>query len=162
MVKIAVAVVVIAVATGPALAGVKEELSLVRQNNALTRDGSLHQKGGRSGSRGLSPSISRRYPAGPGGRRSAEPSSDVAALSDVKIVWVAVVKTYRWLVSSQSRPGVCVFTPSCSRYGEEAVRRHGTVRGLLMASDRLQRCHGLGGEYYRAEPRTGLCLDPVR
>jgi hypothetical protein len=52
----------------------------------------------------------------------------------------------------------CTFTPSCSHYGVEAIRRRG-LRGLLMTSDRLLRCHAGNHRYY---PRIhGLAYDPV-
>ncbi|MEX2081876.1 MAG: membrane protein insertion efficiency factor YidD [Dehalococcoidia bacterium] len=36
--------------------------------------------------------------------------------------------------------GFCRFEPSCSRYAEEAVRRHGAGRGLRLTAGRLMRC----------------------
>lgn len=35
----------------------------------------------------------------------------------------------------------CRFTPSCSQYFIEAVRKHGAVRGVLMGTWRICRCH---------------------
>jgi putative membrane protein insertion efficiency factor len=37
--------------------------------------------------------------------------------------------------------GFCRFEPSCSRYAEEAVRRHGAARGVALALRRVTRCH---------------------
>ena len=34
----------------------------------------------------------------------------------------------------------CRFTPTCSHYGEEAVRKHGVVRGGYLAAKRVLRC----------------------
>jgi uncharacterized protein len=40
-----------------------------------------------------------------------------------------------------SRAGVrCRFTPSCSRYGEEVIRRDGALMGGLRAGWRILRC----------------------
>lgn len=63
--------------------------------------------------------------------------------------WV-VIKTYQ-LTLSELQPDVCNFHPSCSRYGEAAVKNYGLV-GVLMATDRLLRCNPaswafLGEEY---------------
>jgi putative membrane protein insertion efficiency factor len=38
-------------------------------------------------------------------------------------------------------PRVCKFEPSCSCYAEQAIRRHGVVRGLGLAGWRLMRCN---------------------
>jgi putative membrane protein insertion efficiency factor len=35
----------------------------------------------------------------------------------------------------------CRFEPTCSAYAADAVRRHGALRGSLMAVRRLLRCH---------------------
>ena len=37
----------------------------------------------------------------------------------------------------------CRFYPSCSAYAEEAIRRHGAMKGSWMALRRLSRCHPL-------------------
>ncbi|HSD03244.1 MAG TPA: membrane protein insertion efficiency factor YidD [Gaiellales bacterium] len=38
-------------------------------------------------------------------------------------------------------PRVCRYEPTCSHYAEQAVRRHGVVRGLALAGWRLLRCN---------------------
>ena len=35
----------------------------------------------------------------------------------------------------------CRFSPSCSHYACEALERHGSWRGLVLAAGRLLRCH---------------------
>jgi hypothetical protein len=37
--------------------------------------------------------------------------------------------------------GACRFEPSCSRYAEEAVRKHGALVGTRLTVSRLLRCH---------------------
>lgn len=35
----------------------------------------------------------------------------------------------------------CHYTPTCSRYTGEAIRKFGLLKGMLMGTDRLIRCH---------------------
>jgi putative membrane protein insertion efficiency factor len=36
--------------------------------------------------------------------------------------------------------GACKFYPSCSKYAQEAIARHGARRGIVLALKRLGRC----------------------
>ncbi len=38
-------------------------------------------------------------------------------------------------------PPACRYTPSCSHYAIEALRRHGAIKGSWLAARRLFRCH---------------------
>ncbi|HJN90843.1 MAG TPA: membrane protein insertion efficiency factor YidD [Verrucomicrobiota bacterium] len=40
--------------------------------------------------------------------------------------------------------GSCRFTPTCSEFTLEAVRTHGTIRGVWLGLRRLARCHPWG------------------
>jgi putative membrane protein insertion efficiency factor len=51
-----------------------------------------------------------------------------------------LVEAYR-VTLSPLLGGFCRYEPSCSRYAEEAVRRHGAWRGAKLAGGRLLRCH---------------------
>lgn len=39
--------------------------------------------------------------------------------------------------------GFCRYEPSCSRYAQEALLRHGAWRGTRLTARRLLRCHPL-------------------
>jgi putative membrane protein insertion efficiency factor len=52
---------------------------------------------------------------------------------------LAAVALYR-AVLAPLLGGACRFTPSCSRYAEEALRTHGGWRGGWLAAKRLARC----------------------
>lgn len=45
-------------------------------------------------------------------------------------------------------PNACNFTPSCSVYTIEALRRRGLFAGLALAVRRILRCHPWGGSGY--------------
>ena len=49
------------------------------------------------------------------------------------------VQGYRWFVSPLLPPA-CRFHPSCSEYAEQALARHGAVRGGWLAAKRVCRC----------------------
>ncbi len=53
---------------------------------------------------------------------------------------VVLLKGYKRLVSPLLPPS-CRFTPTCSEYAVEAVKRRGVIRGLFLALYRLLRCH---------------------
>lgn len=42
-------------------------------------------------------------------------------------------------------PPACRFTPSCSTYALEAIRKHGPFKGLALAIYRILRCNPWGG-----------------
>ncbi len=81
-------------------------------------------------------------------------------LSIAKILPLGAIIIYQKIISPQAG-GVCNFTPSCSGFGLEAIKKYGAIEGILMTSDRLQRCHYcVAGEYsYGSE---GRFYDPVR
>lgn len=51
----------------------------------------------------------------------------------------AAVRAYRWFVSPVLGPA-CRFHPSCSEYAEQALTRHGALRGSWLAARRVCRC----------------------
>jgi hypothetical protein len=55
-----------------------------------------------------------------------------------------VLRAYQ-LVISPLLGANCRFEPSCSRFTEEAIARHGIRRGVPIALRRLSRCHPWGG-----------------
>lgn len=53
---------------------------------------------------------------------------------------VAVIMFHRNVIS-RFTPPTCRFTPSCSRYGLDAVKRYGAIRGSWLAAWRVLRCN---------------------
>jgi putative component of membrane protein insertase Oxa1/YidC/SpoIIIJ protein YidD len=82
------------------------------------------------------------------------------ATNEARLVLALAYAFYRNLQSSQDGDR-CGFSLSCSQYAKLAIERYGPVRGIVMAADRLQRCHGMGGFFYPRDPSTGKLYDPV-
>jgi uncharacterized protein len=49
-------------------------------------------------------------------------------------------------------PPTCRYSPSCSQYAIEAVRRHGAIKGGWLALWRLLRCQPWGGHGHDPVP----------
>lgn len=58
---------------------------------------------------------------------------------------------YRHGISPFTPPS-CRYTPTCSQYAAEAVRRYGPFKGGWLALKRLARCHPWGGSGYDPVP----------
>ena len=54
---------------------------------------------------------------------------------------LGAIRLYQLTFSRLMPINTCRFYPSCSRYGFEAVRRYGFVKGSLMAAWRVLRCN---------------------
>jgi len=64
---------------------------------------------------------------------------------------VLPIEIYRLAISPWLGPA-CRYTPSCSHYMQEAILRHGVVRGIWLGLRRVARCHPLGGSGYDPVP----------
>jgi len=71
---------------------------------------------------------------------------------------------YRKFISP-ARGNVCNFTPTCSQYAEESIKQYGLLKGIIMATDRLQRCnYCISSAYYpiiELPYRGPVYYDPV-
>jgi len=62
-----------------------------------------------------------------------------------------LIGLYRRCISPLLPPS-CRFYPTCSEYCQEALRRHGLLRAILLCAKRLLRCHPWGGSGYDPVP----------
>ena len=58
----------------------------------------------------------------------------------IKILLVGLIRGYKLTISPLLGPR-CRFYPSCSSYAIEAIQLHGVMRGSVLATRRLSRCH---------------------
>ena len=59
---------------------------------------------------------------------------------EMRRILIALVRFYQIAVSPYFAPS-CRFTPTCSSYTIESIRRHGIFRGSWLAIYRIGRCH---------------------
>ena len=64
---------------------------------------------------------------------------------------LSLIGFYRRAISPLLPPS-CRYTPTCSEYAQEAVRRYGAARGGWLALRRLGRCHPFGGSGFDPVP----------
>lgn len=64
---------------------------------------------------------------------------------------ILLVQFYRTCISPFTPPS-CRFTPTCSQYALEALRRYGPLKGGWLTLRRLSRCHPWGGHGYDPVP----------
>jgi len=56
------------------------------------------------------------------------------------------------LAISPYLPPVCRYTPTCSAYSIEALRKHGPIKGLWLSLKRIVSCNPWGGHGYDPVP----------
>lgn len=68
-------------------------------------------------------------------------------------VWLLClpIHFYRRCISPLTPP-MCRFTPTCSQYALEALRKHGPLKGSYLAVRRILRCHPWGGSGHDPVP----------
>ncbi|MGB5989907.1 MAG: membrane protein insertion efficiency factor YidD [Marinifilaceae bacterium] len=61
------------------------------------------------------------------------------------------IKFYQ-LCLSPLKPNVCRYTPTCSEYAIQALKKHGPFKGFYLALKRIISCNPWGGSGYDPVP----------
>jgi uncharacterized protein len=69
----------------------------------------------------------------------------------LQAVLIGLIKVYQALISPYL-PNSCRFTPTCSQYGIEALKKYGVWKGISLTAKRISRCHPWGGNGYDPVP----------
>ena len=64
---------------------------------------------------------------------------------------IAPIRFYQRFISPLTPPA-CRFTPTCSHYAVEAIKKHGPLKGTWLAIKRICRCNPWGGSGYDPVP----------
>lgn len=58
----------------------------------------------------------------------------------------------------------CLYSPSCSEFSKQAIKECGLLKGILLTTDRLNRCNRIAAQdlkRYPLDPKTNRYPDPV-
>lgn len=72
-------------------------------------------------------------------------------LQVLSIPFIWLIKLYQ-LILSPIMGRSCRFTPTCSHYGIQALRKYGLFKGIWLTVKRISRCHPWGGQGYDPVP----------
>ena len=69
------------------------------------------------------------------------------------VTWLLLIPVYiyRGAISPLFPPS-CRYTPTCSRYTIEALKKHGPIRGSYLSAKRILSCNPWGGSGYDPVP----------
>ncbi|MDZ7741986.1 MAG: membrane protein insertion efficiency factor YidD [Bacteroidota bacterium] len=65
--------------------------------------------------------------------------------------FILIIRFYQGAISPYLPPS-CRYTPTCSAYGVEAIKKHGPFKGGWLSLKRFSRCHPWGGSGYDPVP----------
>ncbi|MDO5105917.1 membrane protein insertion efficiency factor YidD [Capnocytophaga sp.] len=65
--------------------------------------------------------------------------------------FIVLVRFYQMFISPL-KPPTCRYTPTCSQYALEALKKHGFFKGGWLAIKRIFSCHPWGGSGYDPVP----------
>lgn len=69
----------------------------------------------------------------------------------LKQMLILPIRFYQYCISPLF-PAACRYTPTCSSYAIEAIKKHGPIKGTWLAIRRICRCHPWGGSGYDPVP----------
>ncbi len=66
-------------------------------------------------------------------------------------IFILVIRFYQLAISPLIPPR-CRYTPSCSTYSLQAIKKHGPIKGTWLALKRITSCHPWGGSGHDPVP----------
>lgn len=65
--------------------------------------------------------------------------------------FILLIRVYQYCISPFF-PATCRYTPTCSAYGVEALKKYGPIKGGWLAIKRIASCHPWGGHGHDPVP----------
>ena len=72
-------------------------------------------------------------------------------LQVISYPFIVLIRIYQWGISPWLGPK-CRFTPTCSHYAVDALKKYGLFKGAWLAARRILKCHPWGGSGYDPVP----------
>lgn len=69
----------------------------------------------------------------------------------ISYILLLLITFYRNSISPLTPPS-CRYTPTCSEYAIQAIKKYGAFKGFWLALKRFARCHPWGGHGYDPVP----------
>lgn len=82
------------------------------------------------------------------------------AENELEMAYTGLFVFYKAFISSQDGSN-CSFTPSCSEYAVQCIKRHGIVKGPIKFLDRYTRCNSLSPGFYKKDLQKNRLIDEV-
>lgn len=71
----------------------------------------------------------------------------------VEFIVLIPIYIYRYSISPLKPPS-CRYTPTCSQYAIDAVKKHGVFKGTFLGTRRILSCNPWGGSGYDPVPEV--------
>lgn len=69
----------------------------------------------------------------------------------IAAIFIFLIQVYRGIISP-FLPARCRYTPTCSEYGLQAIKKHGPFKGTWLTTKRIASCHPWGGHGHDPVP----------
>ncbi|MEO6844411.1 MAG: membrane protein insertion efficiency factor YidD [Ginsengibacter sp.] len=69
----------------------------------------------------------------------------------LSLPFIVLIKIYQLVISPWLGPS-CRYTPTCSQYGLEAIKKYGPLKGGWLTLKRIARCNPWGGHGHDPVP----------
>ena len=69
----------------------------------------------------------------------------------IRNFFIYLIKGYQFFISPYTIPS-CRYTPTCSEYSIQALKKHGTIKGIWLICKRIISCNPWGGNGYDPVP----------